>query len=148
MKSMQNLTGRFDRRGFLGTGAGALAAAATLGDGQPAAAQATAKNKQTAELPKRTLGRTGASVIDPQPRHLDEPGGRAVAPLRLGQRHPLRRHGQELRLRAHDRPLAPGDARRPATTCSWSPRTSRTRPSSSSGNWTSGWRRSRPTTST
>ena len=50
-----NLTGQFDRRGFLATGAGALAAAATLGDGEPAAAQATAKGKLTAELPKRAL---------------------------------------------------------------------------------------------
>ena len=52
------LTGRIDRRGFLGTGAGALAAAATLGEGQAAAAQAT----QPAVLPKRPLGRTGAKV--------------------------------------------------------------------------------------
>ena len=32
-------TGRIDRRGFLGAGAGAIAAAAALGDGPPAAAQ-------------------------------------------------------------------------------------------------------------
>jgi aryl-alcohol dehydrogenase-like predicted oxidoreductase len=49
-------TGRIDRRGFLGTGAGALAAAATLGGGQPAAAM------PAADLPKRTLGRTGVEV--------------------------------------------------------------------------------------
>src|SRR4051794_25645637 len=55
-------TGRIDRRGFLGTGAGALAAAATLGPGRPAAAQATTKSTQAAELPKRTLGRTGVEV--------------------------------------------------------------------------------------
>ena len=53
-----DLTDRIDRRGFLGTGAGALAAAATLGEGQPAAAQAT----QPAVLPKRPLGRTGVQV--------------------------------------------------------------------------------------
>jgi len=58
-----DLTGRIDRRGFLGTGAGALAvAAATLGDGQPAAAQATSKATHSAVLPKRTLGRTGVEV--------------------------------------------------------------------------------------
>jgi uncharacterized protein len=50
-------TGRIDRRGFLGTGAGALAAAATLGEGPPAAAQTA-----TAVLPKRPLGRTGVQV--------------------------------------------------------------------------------------
>ena len=57
-----NQIGRTDRRGFLLTGAGALAAATTLGDGQPAGAQATAKTKRAVELPKRTLGRTGAKV--------------------------------------------------------------------------------------
>jgi uncharacterized protein len=68
-------TGRIDRRGFLGTGAATLAAAAMLGDGEPAAAQATPKKKskpadavqlpkptQTVELPKRKLGRTGVDV--------------------------------------------------------------------------------------
>jgi aryl-alcohol dehydrogenase-like predicted oxidoreductase len=53
-----DLTGPIDRRGFLGTGAGALAAAATLGEGQPVAAQTT----PPAVLPKRPLGRTGAQV--------------------------------------------------------------------------------------
>jgi uncharacterized protein len=57
-----NQIGRTDRRGFLLTGAGALAAATTLGDGQPAGAQATAKTKRAVELPKRALGRTGANV--------------------------------------------------------------------------------------
>ncbi len=55
-------TGEIDRRGFLATGAGALAAAASLGDGQPAAAQPSLKSKRAAELPKRPLGKTGASV--------------------------------------------------------------------------------------
>src|SRR5262249_38252368 len=55
-------TGRIDRRGFLGTGAGAWAAAATLGDARPAAAQATTKTTPAAELPRRTLGRTGVEV--------------------------------------------------------------------------------------
>src|SRR4051812_38491689 len=52
-----------DRRGFLGAGAGALAAA-TLGDGQPPAPQATTQTKavQAAELPKRAPGRTGIEV--------------------------------------------------------------------------------------
>jgi uncharacterized protein len=49
-----------DRRVFLATGAGALAAAAALGDGQPAGAQAT--TKPPAVLPMRALGRTGAKV--------------------------------------------------------------------------------------
>jgi aryl-alcohol dehydrogenase-like predicted oxidoreductase len=54
------LTEEIDRRSFLATGAGALAAAAALGDGQTADAQGT--TRQTAELPKRALGRTGAKV--------------------------------------------------------------------------------------
>ena len=54
-----NLTGQIARRGFLATGAGALAAAATLGDGPPATAQATAQSPRTTVLPKRALGKTG-----------------------------------------------------------------------------------------
>ena len=54
------LTNEIDRRSFLATGAGALAAAAALDDGQTADAQGT--TGQTAELPKRALGRTGAKV--------------------------------------------------------------------------------------
>ena len=45
-----NPTGWIDRRGVLATGAGALAAAAALGDGEPAAAQATSRGPQTVEL--------------------------------------------------------------------------------------------------
>jgi aryl-alcohol dehydrogenase-like predicted oxidoreductase len=56
-----DLAGRINRRGFMGTSAGALAAA-TLGDSHPAAAQATTKTTQSAVLPKRTLGRTGVEV--------------------------------------------------------------------------------------
>jgi aryl-alcohol dehydrogenase-like predicted oxidoreductase len=55
-----DLTEGIDRRAFLATGAGALAAASALGDGQPAHAQAT--TKPPAELPKRALGRTGVKV--------------------------------------------------------------------------------------
>jgi aryl-alcohol dehydrogenase-like predicted oxidoreductase len=54
-----DLTGRIDRRGFLGTSAGAVAAAATLGEGSPAAAQTTTPPPV---LPKRPLGRTGVQV--------------------------------------------------------------------------------------
>ena len=81
------LTGRMDRRGFLGASAGAIAAGAALGDGPPAAAQdmPVPKTTQPAELPKRALGRTDASGHHPQPWHLAEPGGRPAAPLRLGQ---------------------------------------------------------------
>jgi len=64
-EEIADLTGRIDRRGFLGTGAATLAAAAMLGDGQPAAAQATPKKTKptnAVELPKRTLGRTGVDV--------------------------------------------------------------------------------------
>jgi len=55
-----NLAGQIDRRGFIATGAGALAAA--LGDGQPAAAQTKIESKQAIELPTRPLGKTGARV--------------------------------------------------------------------------------------
>jgi aryl-alcohol dehydrogenase-like predicted oxidoreductase len=55
-------SGRIDRRGFLGTGAGALAAAASLGSGPPAPGQAPAKTPPAVELPKRPLGRTGVDV--------------------------------------------------------------------------------------
>ncbi len=55
--------GSINRRGFLGTGAGALAAAATLGDSSSAAAEAPAETKKVAdELAKRPLGRTGVQV--------------------------------------------------------------------------------------
>jgi aryl-alcohol dehydrogenase-like predicted oxidoreductase len=57
-----NETSGIDRRGFLATGAGALAAATSLGEGQPAAAQGTVKSEQPPELPKRPLGKTGATV--------------------------------------------------------------------------------------
>ena len=51
-----------DRRGFLVTGAGALAASSALAAGRPAAAQAAPATNRRAELPQRTLGRTGAKV--------------------------------------------------------------------------------------
>src|SRR6185312_11463210 len=56
-----------DRRGFLGAGAGALAAAAAPGEMHPAAAQqqpssGAAKTTQSAVLPKRKLGKTGVDV--------------------------------------------------------------------------------------
>jgi aryl-alcohol dehydrogenase-like predicted oxidoreductase len=57
-----DLTGRIDRRGFLGTGAGALAAAATLGESPTAAAQAPSGPTGSVVLPKRTLGRSGIEV--------------------------------------------------------------------------------------
>src|SRR5262249_32948352 len=57
-----DLTGRVDRRGFLGTGAGALAAAAALGNRPAGAAQAPSRPTGSAALPKRTLGRTGVAV--------------------------------------------------------------------------------------
>src|SRR5262249_42537272 len=57
-----DLAQEINRRGFLGAGAGALTAAATLGNGPPAAAQAAPRTTQSAVLPKRTLGRTGVEV--------------------------------------------------------------------------------------
>jgi aryl-alcohol dehydrogenase-like predicted oxidoreductase len=52
---------QIDRRGFIGVGAGALTAAAICGDGQQPSAQA-APTTQSAELPKRPLGRSGVQV--------------------------------------------------------------------------------------
>jgi uncharacterized protein len=56
---------KMDRRDFLGTGAGTIAAAAVLGSGHPAAAQQqpnAAKATQSAALAKRKLGKTGVEV--------------------------------------------------------------------------------------
>jgi uncharacterized protein len=57
-----DLETHLNRRGFLGTGAGALAVATSLGSGLEAAAQPTTKTTQSAVLPKRILGRTGVEV--------------------------------------------------------------------------------------
>jgi len=65
MHDRQDQETQINRRGFLGTGAGALAVgtAASLGDGREAAAQTKSKTTQSAVLlPKRTLGRTGVEV--------------------------------------------------------------------------------------
>jgi len=51
-----------NRRGFLGTGAAALAATSSLGNGHAALAQPASKTTQSAVLPKRILGRTGVEV--------------------------------------------------------------------------------------
>jgi len=54
-----------DRRAFLGTGAGAVTAAAMLGRGEPARAQdrpAADAKASTALIPKRMLGKTGVEV--------------------------------------------------------------------------------------
>jgi predicted aldo/keto reductase-like oxidoreductase len=50
------------RRGFLGTGAGAIAVAGALGDGAATVAQTASQKAQPAVLPKRALGRTGVKV--------------------------------------------------------------------------------------
>ena len=57
-----NLTGQIDRRGFLATGAGALATAATIADGQPATPRRVIESKQSTDFPMRPLGKTGTSV--------------------------------------------------------------------------------------
>ena len=64
MHDEQDLAGSINRRGFLGTGAGALAAASAVGIGGETAAQTESKSKttQSAVLPKRMLGRTGVEV--------------------------------------------------------------------------------------
>ena len=57
-----DLETHLNRRGFLGTSAGALAVTTSLGSGADAAAQTTPKPNQSAVLPKRILGRTGVEV--------------------------------------------------------------------------------------
>jgi len=57
-----DLASSINRRGFLGTGAAALAVASGIGDVHEAAAQATSTTTRSAVLPKRTLGRTGVDV--------------------------------------------------------------------------------------
>ena len=131
----REISSGIDRRGFLTTGAVRLAAAASLGDGPPAAAQMN----NVAELPKRALGKTGFR-LDPQPRYVDEPGRRAVASLRLGQWRPIHRHGQELRLRANDRRLATSDASAPQGTVPGHQGPSRTAEEILISNWTNGWK--------
>ncbi len=65
---MQDQGSGLDRRGFLGTSAGALAAAAALAEMHPAAAQppasgaAKSQATQSAVLPRRKLGKTGVEV--------------------------------------------------------------------------------------
>ena len=68
-------TGPIDRRGFLGTGAGAVAAAAALAPGLPADARPVADTNQPAALPTRTLGRTGAQVTILNLGTWQSPGG-------------------------------------------------------------------------
>jgi uncharacterized protein len=64
MQDQQDPIGSINRRGFLGTGAGALAAASAIGIGRETVGQTEPKSKttQSALLPKRTLGRTGVEV--------------------------------------------------------------------------------------
>jgi uncharacterized protein len=57
-----DLTRPIGRRGFLEAGAGALAVAAAIGDGRPAAAQDAPKATESAVLPKRKLGKSGIEV--------------------------------------------------------------------------------------
>jgi aryl-alcohol dehydrogenase-like predicted oxidoreductase len=56
------LTDGVDRRTFLGTGASAIAAAATLGAGAHAATQPATQTTLPPELARRALGRTGVDV--------------------------------------------------------------------------------------
>jgi aryl-alcohol dehydrogenase-like predicted oxidoreductase len=81
-------TNRTDRRAFLGTGAGALAAAATFGEGQHAAAQAPPPTTRAGELPKRPLGRTGVDVTILNLGTWLSPGGERL--LRFAWAHGIR----------------------------------------------------------
>jgi aryl-alcohol dehydrogenase-like predicted oxidoreductase len=62
MHDEPDLTGPINRRDFLGTGAGAVAAASTVGLGREATAQTGSPASKSTALPKRTLGRTGVEV--------------------------------------------------------------------------------------
>jgi aryl-alcohol dehydrogenase-like predicted oxidoreductase len=87
-EELEDPTGRIDRRDFLGTGAGALAAAATLVGGQPATARAAGPTANAAGLPKRPLGRTGVEVSILGQGTWLSPGGDRL--LRFGWAHGIR----------------------------------------------------------
>ena len=138
------LAREIDRRGFLGAGAGALAAAAALGPGHArrGAGRRTPppRRRNRPPLAKRKLGKTGVEVTMLNLGTWQSPGVERLLRLRLGQRRPLLRHGQELRLRAGHRPMAPGDARGPQGPVPGHQGPARHRPSSSSASSTSGSR--------
>ena len=62
MHDESDLTGTINRRDFLGTGAGAIAVASTVGIAREAGAQTGSQASKATVLPKRTLGRTGVEV--------------------------------------------------------------------------------------
>jgi uncharacterized protein len=62
MHDESDLTGTINRRDFLGTGAGAIAVASTVGIAREAGAQTGSQTSKSIVLPKRTLGRTGVEV--------------------------------------------------------------------------------------
>jgi uncharacterized protein len=62
MHDESDLTGTINRRDFLGTGAGAIAVASTVGIAREAGAQTGSQTSKSTVLPKRTLGRTGVEV--------------------------------------------------------------------------------------
>jgi uncharacterized protein len=62
MHDESDLTGTVNRRNFLGTGAGAIAVASTVGIAREAGAQTGSQASKSTVLPKRTLGRTGVEV--------------------------------------------------------------------------------------
>jgi aryl-alcohol dehydrogenase-like predicted oxidoreductase len=62
MHDESDLTGTINRREFLGTGAGAIAVASTVGIAREAGAQTGSQASKSTVLPKRTLGRTGVEV--------------------------------------------------------------------------------------
>ena len=62
MHDESDLTGTINRRDFLGTGAGAIAVASTVGIAREAGAQTGSQASKSTVLPKRTLGRTGVEV--------------------------------------------------------------------------------------
>lgn len=140
--------GSINRRGFLGTGAGALAAAATLGDSSSAAAEAPAETKKVAdELAKRPLGRTGVQVSMLSLGTWLSPGGERL--LRYAWANGIRyidtakSYGSEPMIARPGSTECPG----PARTCSWLPKTNQILPSSSSPSSTSGSRLCKPITS-
>jgi aryl-alcohol dehydrogenase-like predicted oxidoreductase len=75
-------TGGIDRRGFLGAGAGALAAGAALCAGERTAAGAAGDAAQAPGLPTRPLGRTGVNVTILNLGTWMSPGGNRL--LRFG----------------------------------------------------------------
>ena len=111
MHDEQDLAGTINRRGFLGTGASALAVASAVGIGQATAAPDRSQGNAIGGAAQAHAGQDRRRGQHAEPRHMEKRRSRSNSALLVGQRHPVYRHGQELRVRAGYRTLVSGDAR-------------------------------------